>query len=75
MREAEVPHKVGAKGDRFGTAKSKPYAAHRGDFLTYSLVTFIVMRRDNISSIESGVCNKRLKLTEAPSHSNGTKQC
>lgn len=73
MREVEVPHKVGAKGDRFGTAKSKPYAAHREDCMIYSLVTFVVMRRDKISSIESGVCNKRLKLT-APSHSNGTKQ-
>ena len=63
MRDVEVPHKVGAKGDRFSTAKSKPYAAHRGHFMIYSLVTFIVMRRDKILAIESGMQQK----TEAAS--------
>ena len=63
MRDVEGPHKVGAKGDRFSTAKSKPYAAHRGDFMIYSLVTFIVMRRDKIPSIKSGMQQK----TEAAS--------
>jgi hypothetical protein len=63
MRDVEVPHKVGAKGDRLSTAKSKPYAAHRGDFMIYSLVTFIVIRRDKIPSMESGMQQK----TEAAS--------